>query len=197
MSTSLIYGELKVAWYDLELYACIEICFYLTRLTRVSCYCFDFSYLSVQSFSKSTCKETKLKIVQCDWPSVWECQPSELWSQRLQYISTRVSISTSNFKPRLFNHELFNPIHGSRFLKSLGLKGRGWSLGLESLGLRCPSTIFFMDTGTFYIYAPWSWNIGICNGGFYFENLFKQFFFVLKRFVHVNVPIKFRNTFYC
>ena len=105
LSTSLIYAELKVAWYDLELYACIEICFYLTR---VSCYCFDFSYLSVQSFSKSTCKETKLKIVQCDWPSVWECQPSELWSQRLQYISTRVSISTSNFKPRLFNHELFN-----------------------------------------------------------------------------------------
>ena len=59
------------------------------------------------SFSKSTCKETKLKIVQCDWPSVWECQPSELWSQRLQDISTQ-GISAPNFNPGLFNHKLFN-----------------------------------------------------------------------------------------
>ena len=66
------------------------------------------------SFSKSTCKETKLKIVQCDWPSVWECQPSELWSQRLQDISTpnfstrNFSIMNTYFNQELFNHEYFN-----------------------------------------------------------------------------------------
>ena len=95
LSSSLIYGELKVAWYDLELYACIEISFYLTR---VSCYCFVFLISQFNPFQSQLVprfftKETKLKIVQCDWPSVWECQPSELWSQRLQDISTR-DIST-------------------------------------------------------------------------------------------------------
>ena len=74
-------------------------------------------------------KETKLKIVRCDWPSVWECQHSELWSQRLQDISTRIfqpqtltpDFSTMNFstmntyfhhehyKPWLSNHEHYKP----------------------------------------------------------------------------------------
>ena len=81
----------------------------------------------VNLYLVSFTKETKLKIVQCDWPSVWECQPSELWSQRLQDISTR-DISTPNFstmnfsimntyfnqelfKNEYFNHELFNHEH--------------------------------------------------------------------------------------
>ena len=59
--------------------------------------------------------------------------------KRLKDISTPdFSTPTFNprpFNPRLFNHELFNPMVQKFMAEKLG-----WSLGLKSLGLRCPST---------------------------------------------------------
>ena len=101
-------------------------------------------------------KETKLKIVRCDWPSVWECQHSELWSQRLQDISTRVfqpqtstpDFSTINFSimntyfnqelfnhehynPEIFNHEHFNP--WQLFIVKSGNEAVGWKVSVKNV----------------------------------------------------------------
>ena len=68
------------------------------------------------------------------------------------------SFNPGPFNPRLFNHELFNPMV-QKFMvgKSgvekfmVGSKVQGWSLGLKSQGLKCPSTSNMCSCSRFHI----------------------------------------------
>ena len=104
LSSSLIYGELKVAWYDLELYACIEISFYLTR---VSCYCFVFLISQFNPFQSQLVKKRNLKLYNAIDP-VFENVSLQSFGHKGCKIFQPEIFQPQNFNPGLFNHELFN-----------------------------------------------------------------------------------------